>query len=272
MGMKSNQPEDVLKNRTSVCAGYAGLFEQLAKAAGLIVCTITGHARNLTRDVGQDLRGQDVGGHAWNAVNVEDRWVLIDCTWGAGTTSESTFSAEYNPYYFDVLPGELVRTHHPTDPNWQLLKRPISYEDFISGPIVCDAFFKCGLSFPQQELINRGHIALKDKNVTEIRFHARPCVQATAKCGDDKRSAMVQRDGTDLVITAECPLGEHQLSIFTRGPDSAGESYQLALKYRITVHKDAAISNDSFPILYGIFDGLGAVLDAPKVGCLKKGM
>merc|ERR1719265_278562 len=132
--MKSCKPEDVLVHRSSVCAGYAAVFEKLAKVAGLDVCTISGHARNSSRAVGQDLRTQNVGRHAWNAVKLEGRWVLIDCTWGAGTTSETTFTASYNPYYFDVAPGELAHTHHPEDTMWQLLAEPMSYQDFISGP------------------------------------------------------------------------------------------------------------------------------------------
>merc|ERR1719333_1471029 len=93
-----------------------------------------------------------------------------------------------------------------------------------------------------------------------------------ASCGDRKCSTMVQRDGEDLLISAECPVGDHKLSIFARGPENAGKSYALAVEYCITVHQHAAISKDGFPILYNLFDDLGAVLDAPRSGHLKKGM
>merc|ERR1719335_1287465 len=148
----------------------------------------------------------------------------------------------------------------------------MSYQDFISGPIVvCDAFFKCGLAFPQQW--PAGRIVLKDKNTHELRFRARAGVQAMASFGGDERGSMVQRDGSDLVISMECPgFGDHELSIYARGPDRAGESYNIAVKYCITVHQDAIISREGFPILYDLFSNLGLVLDAPRVGCLKKGV
>jgi len=81
-------------------------------------------------------------------VKLGDDWILIDCTWGAGTCSDTAFNGEFRPHFFGVPPTQLLFTHFPTDPSWQLLKQPISYSSFINQPILStDAFFGHDLSF-----------------------------------------------------------------------------------------------------------------------------
>ena len=53
----------ILKYGTTVCAGYAKMFSMLCNAAGL-------EAVNLTSTT-----------HAWNAVQINNAWYNVDCTW-----------------------------------------------------------------------------------------------------------------------------------------------------------------------------------------------
>jgi hypothetical protein len=63
-------------------------------------------------------------GHGWVAVQADGEWFFCDPTWDAGMNN-------YN--YFLVPPAELIQTHIPFDPLWQLLEHPVSHKDFQRG-------------------------------------------------------------------------------------------------------------------------------------------
>ncbi|MBS2038162.1 hypothetical protein JST97_24465 [bacterium] len=115
-------PTTVLKRRQSVCAGYANLFETMARRAGLEVQIIAG--------VGRSRYGSAAESHAWNAVLVDGEWKLVDCTWGAGFVNNEEFHRSFSDFYFCAEPKEFLTTHFPEDPKWQLVESPISREDF----------------------------------------------------------------------------------------------------------------------------------------------
>jgi len=115
-------PPTVLKRRQSVCAGYATLFETMAKRAGLQVETVTG--------VGRSQAGGAAESHAWNAVMLDGEWKLLDCTWGAGFVNGNDFHRAYSDFYFLSDPQEFLTTHFPDDPKWQLVDSPISRAEF----------------------------------------------------------------------------------------------------------------------------------------------
>lgn len=114
--------QGVLEKRTSICAGYANLFEALAKRAGLQVVTVGGLARNQP--------GDTLHPHGWNAVQINGVWRLVDCTWGAGYVQGDAFYRSYSDFYFLGEPKDLVTSHLPDDQKWQLLDDPISRADF----------------------------------------------------------------------------------------------------------------------------------------------
>ena len=136
-----NTAEGVLKSRKAVCAGYANLYEQLARRAGLEVVQVIGCGKNN----GQTLQSAR-SNHAWNAVRLDGRWQLLDATWGAGNVDHATrkFTRQYKPYYFSVCPEELAFSHFPADPRWQLLDKPVKESDFCRWPKVSLSPFVLG--------------------------------------------------------------------------------------------------------------------------------
>ena len=52
---------------------------------------------------------------------------------------------ELDEYYFMPAPSQLVFTHFPDDPDWQLLERPIDLDEFESLVPLKPTFFKYGL-------------------------------------------------------------------------------------------------------------------------------
>jgi transglutaminase-like putative cysteine protease len=75
-----------LRRRKTVCGGYANLFADLAKHAGLEVRVLTGWIKGSEDLFGGRLE-KSLGtrpNHAWNAVRIEDRWHLMDLTCVSG--------------------------------------------------------------------------------------------------------------------------------------------------------------------------------------------
>ena len=63
----SHTAEGIFVYKTAVCDGYASAFKLCMDILGIPCETITGTA--------------DGGGHAWNAVMLDDEWYMVDVTW-----------------------------------------------------------------------------------------------------------------------------------------------------------------------------------------------
>jgi tetratricopeptide (TPR) repeat protein len=129
-----NSPASVLKTRKAVCQGYSELFQAIGKKAGLDVVVVSGDAKS---PFGGGL------GHAWTAVKIDDKYRLLDSTWGAGYVDGKTqsFRKEFKEYYFLTPAENLILSHMPKDPKWQLLDKPVTGEEFskwrdVGGPLL----------------------------------------------------------------------------------------------------------------------------------------
>ncbi|CAH1248979.1 KY [Branchiostoma lanceolatum] len=119
-GPKEVTPDGVFRKRMSVCQGYADLYKEMCRFAVVNCVTISGRSKGGSYEVG-DKFGPN-SDHAWNAVEIDGRWYLIDCTWAAGNTDlqKKTFEFKYNEHYFFTDPEVFVTDHHPMDNKWQL--------------------------------------------------------------------------------------------------------------------------------------------------------
>ncbi|MDR1441353.1 MAG: hypothetical protein LBJ02_03035 [Bifidobacteriaceae bacterium] len=75
----------VLVYGRGVCASYASGFKLLADAAGLPAVYVTG----VSMESGQ--------GHAWNRVQLDGRWWLVDSTWNEGADPDEWFAVPEDP-------------------------------------------------------------------------------------------------------------------------------------------------------------------------------
>lgn len=129
-------PQDadtVFRTHTAVCAGYATLLAALGEAAGIEIVVVVGDSRG-------DDGLFDGRGHAWNAVNLDGSWYLIDATWNAGHVNGDTFTKKYGTDYFLTPPEAFITSHLPDDANWQLLDEPLSHGDFLRVPALRPGF------------------------------------------------------------------------------------------------------------------------------------
>lgn len=129
--------ETVFRTRLSVCAGYANLFHAMAQEVGMRSLVVVGDTRK--RD--GEISGE---GHAWNAVEIEDGWYLVDVTWDAGHLDGSRFERNYRTDYL-FTPPEIFRADHlPDDPDWQLHETPIGRGEFARQPMMRPGFHRHG--------------------------------------------------------------------------------------------------------------------------------
>jgi hypothetical protein len=150
--VEKGSPEEILMNLQRGLTTYARVYETLCSYAGLLCKTLTGYAKGAEYKPGMKFTGTQ-GQHSWNAVKVNGTWQLVDCHWAArrvvGKKLEMTSENvryELDEYYFMPAPSQLIFTHFPEDPSWQLLDTILpTVEDFQNLVPVKPAFFKYGL-------------------------------------------------------------------------------------------------------------------------------
>lgn len=105
-----------LRRRRGVCENYAAIFNDICLKTGIKSYMVDGYTKQ--------FGSIDKSGHAWCAVFINNKWYLADPTWdeGRGTTK-----------YFLVEPSEMIKSHMPFDPMWQLLNYPITHREFYNG-------------------------------------------------------------------------------------------------------------------------------------------
>jgi hypothetical protein len=111
-----------LKNRKGICENYAAVFDDICKKSGLKSEIVVGYTRQ--EGANSFLR------HGWCAVRVNNEWQLFDPTWGSGVIVDNSFEPRINNEYFRANPVELIKTHMPFDPMWQMLHYTVTNREF----------------------------------------------------------------------------------------------------------------------------------------------
>lgn len=252
--------ETVLNNRSTICSGYANLYQQLAQYMGLKSVIVVGYAKGFNYIVGQDNQVN----HAWNAVKINEDWYLIDTTWGAGTVNNNVFSPEFNPYYFATKPEEFIYSHFPENPQWQLLNIPISRSQFDTFADVSSTLFQYDI-----ELISHKSLDINTDNRLNIILKAPKDVVAIAKLKSGEKElsdnyTFVQKKGENIVVNTTFPeKGNYELEIFAKPKDETN-SYPLIVTYDITANN----SSDKFPKTFQHFNDNNGYLESPLTGTL----
>lgn len=119
----TSSPKVVLDRRAGVCDGIAGLVTALGQAAGLRIEKVLGEARGEH----QRVVDRSLTRHAWNRVQIGQRWFLLDPTWDIATRPDERTEVLR---WFLVDPERMIRTHLPNSTRWQLLTPPVSRAAF----------------------------------------------------------------------------------------------------------------------------------------------
>lgn len=135
----------LVKEKKTICTGYAYLVKNLANLANINCEIVDGFGRN-ENSVASEIK---LPNHSWNAVQLNNKWYLCDATWSSGAynLNNFTFEFKYNDGYFLADPELFAKDHFPNNESWFLkIEKPL-LSDFLKAPIVYDNAYNYGV-FP----------------------------------------------------------------------------------------------------------------------------
>ncbi len=265
-------PEEVLAEKRGICSEYSVLFSRLCEHSGLEAVVIRGHAKGYGYSVGSQIPEET--NHAWNAVMIDGEWRLVDSTWGAGAVDpEEGFVQRFEDFYFLTPPQELVWTHLPEDPSWQLLDSPISKGEFEGLAYAKPPFFKneMRIESPLEGTIRADEGARVTLSVPgEVRVMAELLDEEGWKL--PQRFTLVRRSKDEVVVRAACPgPGDHILRIYSERGDAGEEAaYDWTLDYRLVAGPKAR-EQTGFPLIWDAFWDLGLEVESHPEGVIVTG-
>lgn len=186
---KPQDAQSVFDARMGVCEGYARLFVELARHAGLRALYVTGEVR-------EEHGALAAIGHAWNAVEVQGAWYLLDVTWDDPVMPDG--SDAYRTDYLFIPPALSALNHFPDEPRLQLLAQPLSRAAFLRQPLATPGLAREHLTLVSPE---RAVVAVRDTFELQLENPARVHVMvrvepAGARCGPSN----------DAALTLRCPV------------------------------------------------------------------
>ncbi len=139
---KPQDARSVFTSRLGVCEGYARLLVELGKHTDTRIVYVTG-------DVRSDDGSLMPVGHAWNAVEVQGAWYLLDATWDDASMSDG--SEVYSTDYLFIPPELAGLDHFPDEARWQLRSAPLSRAAFLRQALARPGFAKERLTLRSPE-------------------------------------------------------------------------------------------------------------------------
>ncbi len=158
--------KQLLKNKSTICTGYAYLIKSLCNYANIKSQIVHGYGKLSTTN----LKRFESPNHSWNAVLLNNKWYLADATWASGKQNEETleFEFDYSDGYFLTEPKLFAINHFPVQKKWLLLNETdYKFDDFLNAPMVYKNGFNylnCLLS--QTKLNNH----IKTKSDIDLRY------------------------------------------------------------------------------------------------------
>uniref|UniRef100_K1R698 Kyphoscoliosis peptidase n=1 Tax=Magallana gigas TaxID=29159 RepID=K1R698_MAGGI len=129
---------------------HAHLFYTMCSLADIPCVIINGMTKSAMYELGGEVDRTSMASQ-WNAVYVEGEWRIVDCFWASVCVDERNSidrveltkknrlkrvmedgegPVPFNDFYFLVDPEQLLWTHLPDEPAWQLVKSTITEKEF----------------------------------------------------------------------------------------------------------------------------------------------
>jgi len=262
LSVKYNE-ERILRLRESshkaVISAQASIFNQITTALGIETVFVKGYVKDNKYDPEKPLTKPN---HEWNAVKLKSRWQLVDSAWR--NEGDSGFCPD---------PKKFIRTHFPEESQWQLLKQPITKEQFEQQLNFNNYFYKCGLVSVEPD---KAVITTKGQNKYLIHYQKDADIKVMGKLSyladneeeEISNGLLVQKlEDHFEVDVAFNKKGKYKVEFFAA--KTSMKSFKLVFEYIVNCTEDSP-EKLLFPTLLVGYEETNAVLLEPKKGLLKK--
>lgn len=137
------------QTKLGVCEEYAQSFKKVCDLLGIEAHVIKGYVRINTSEIGAIPSSTN---HAWNAVKLNGRFVVLDATWAAGYEFQNRWVRDFNPYYYDISNTDIFKTHYPKERLWILRLGRMAIDEFFNQPIFANSFLTSGATLESPKL------------------------------------------------------------------------------------------------------------------------
>ena len=257
----------VLQRRKAVCDGYAELIMRLGLQSGLLVNKIEGYAKGYGYKIGDAM---SIPNHAWDTVKIDGKWYLLDATWDAGYTNETTHRYDKKTTGYDFFltnPQIFIYSHFPKDDKWQLTNLSWDKAEFFNTVNVTETAFKLGLNIEKQ----RQAIINAESLPYALDFDSGVTMQGTliANNSEIKGQWTLQKydaNGNAKLLVSAPKNGVYTLQLY--GAVQKNVNYLSSImQYKINVNN--TINNfSSFPQTFPPYKNSKAILEFPLNGVL----
>ncbi|CAF1289721.1 unnamed protein product [Adineta steineri] len=265
---QNQSAENVFRTKQGVCAGYANIYKYLCDQLNLKCEIVSGYSKGYGFDSREDVPTDT--DHAWNAIEIDGHWYLMESTWGAGhLTDEKVFQRQLNTYYFFPRPNEMIYHHLPENDKWQLLRIPIQMKQYLQMPKIHPSYFQLELNLISP--YNQASIdLLPQKSYALVLIRAPSDVQLMASLKlhekDIEGGHQVEFDTKRQLYRcyfAPNIIGKYKVTIFGKRGNTDVGSYSAAVDLILDVQQK--IKNPiSYPKTWAKFFDLNLNIISPK--------
>ncbi len=136
---RERKAEIAFDKREGVCEGYSFLLSKIYDELGVENELIFGYTKSSANSIGKI---PDNKNHVWNAVKVNNEWMILDVTYAAGFMYGNLWKRKFNPLYFNADKDFLNITHFPAKKNWREFLGQKELKPFCNAPLMKTAFLK----------------------------------------------------------------------------------------------------------------------------------
>ncbi|CAF0723951.1 unnamed protein product [Didymodactylos carnosus] len=226
---------------------------------------VSGYIRSLDEN-----KNSDPTHHKWNSVFIEECWHLLDIV-------TEMFYEDSQNFYFLPSPDHLIFSHYPNEAKWQLLKTPLTYEQYLSLPRISASYFLLDMHLisPIEGILN------SNESITQVilssplshTLQVFCCLQHDSDKYPDRHTFVnYDLDTHQFQFFVSPPMiGNYEFVIFARDSnETEEEDYQWIIKYHLNVIQ-MRTHCQTFPTVYPQFSKSHCALYEPLSEYVQKG-
>ena len=208
---KDDLVAETFKNKTGVCEEYAQSFKKICDLLAIESEVIKGNVRNTADEIGQI---SNTTNHAWNVVKIDEKWIILDVTWGSGSETNGKWIRDFDDYFYDIPTHKIFKTHYPEDKLWVIRFGRINEKEFYNQPIYSNTFLRLKANLIS---LQTGIISLKSSESIVLKFNnldPKPLILYTLKGSKIPQKPIIISEKNITTLTIKNPKINTDLVLF----------------------------------------------------------